>query len=59
MPKNRLPQILLEYQPRGKRRVGRPLTRLKPTVSDDWKNHQPYLIVPNQIKFRGVPQLHK
>ena len=33
MPKNRLPQILLEYQPRGKRRVGRPITRWRDSIS--------------------------
>ncbi|PSN57216.1 hypothetical protein C0J52_05016 [Blattella germanica] len=33
MPKNRLPQILLEYQPRGKRRVGRPITRWIDSIS--------------------------
>ena len=33
MPKNRLPQVLLEHQPRGKRRVGRPITRWRDSIS--------------------------
>ncbi|PSN31413.1 hypothetical protein C0J52_27343 [Blattella germanica] len=33
MPKNRLPQILLEYQRRGKRRVGRSITRWRDSIS--------------------------
>lgn len=33
MPHNRFPQLTLQYQPKGKRKVGRPITRWKDTIS--------------------------
>lgn len=33
MPQNRLPQTLLKYQPKGRRNVGRPITRWRDSIS--------------------------